>query len=149
MGGSYLSRPKRARSAPDRQHLNAYGDYEVCTEFINAEDLNTIAKKDVRPAPARTPPRFICSGHGPDVSENNLIVTWETFGQTIWWLVNYLIVARVARQLHNHYGGIGYIIALSTCLFIFMFATTLMKRSSDQALYSGFLLFVFVCIYFK
>lgn len=145
MGVNY-SKKRRAFD----QNPNKNGDYEVSGDYVNMEELNTIyntSQKDV--VYRKNGQRIICAGNSRAVVENNLIVTWETFGQTTWWLVNYLIVAKLARELQKYHAGAGYIFALATCLFFFMFATTLMKRSSDQALYYCFLIFVLLCIYFK
>lgn len=151
MGTNYSNYSKRKYRAFE-QNPNQNGDYEVSGDYVNMDDLNSIVtadscKKDV--VARKNGQRIICAGNSRAVVENNLIVTWETLGQTTWWLVNYLIVARLARELQKYHTGAGYIFALATCLFFFMFATTLMKRSSDQALYYCFLIFVLLCIYFK
>lgn len=158
--GVFFPKPRERTFSPAAaaNHLNYYHNYEDETNFLGADELahfgeekaakepitTTTTKNSIRPKQ-----RIICTGHGKDIVENNLIVTSETFTQTLMWLINYLIVARVARELHNSHEGMGYISALSICLFIFVFATSLMKRSSDQMMYFGFLLFILVCIYFK
>ncbi|TXH07740.1 MAG: hypothetical protein E6Q06_02075 [Candidatus Moraniibacteriota bacterium] len=127
-------------------HLNATGDYEISTDFLSLSQLSSLS--EAKPEEPR-----LCSGSGGGgskrASEVNFKITSETFFQSIVWLINYLIVARVARELSRNHQGMGYIVALSMCLFFFTFATALMKRTQDHTFYHGFLFFIFVCIYLK
>lgn len=80
--------------------------------------------------------------------------------QSIMWLVNYLIIAKVSRELQKTESKETYLSSLSICLFVLILIQTLMREVGDihknkphshrnRLIYLAFSVILLICIHVK
>lgn len=85
----------------------------------------------------------------PDPRPKKDLQVGDAFIQTTMWLINYLIIAKIAKDIYStHKGKYAYILALSICLFVLNFGLKIMM-TSHRNFYYGFLVFLLICVYIK
>lgn len=84
----------------------------------------------------------------------------DAFLQSVMWLVNYLIIAKVSRELQKTVSKEAYLASLSICLFVLVLIQTLMRDIGDinknkphshrnRLIYLGFSILLLICIHVK
>lgn len=133
------------------------------TFYLSLKDMSLLSNNNNKISSAATVAAAATSNNNSNgflyIPTSSLAVS-DAFLQSVMWLVNYLIIAKVSRELQKTVSKEAYLASLSICLFVLVLIQTLMRDIGDinknrphshrnRLIYLGFSILLLICIHVK